>query len=246
MTRRATTRLWARGVALPGRLAATDLDLDAGSLTALVGPNGAGKTSLLHALAGIGRPHGEVRVDGRALAAVSANARPSVLGYVPAARELLWPLSVRAFVTLTAPSAAPAEVEAMLDSFLLADLADRRVDRLSTGERSRVMLARALLPRPAVLLLDEPFANLDPLWQLRLAARLTSEAATGTAILVSVHDLSLAARLAPRLLVIDEGVMVADGAPAVLMDNGTIASVFGVVREEDGTWARAIAGERSR
>lgn len=229
-----SSALVARGLALAGRLGPTDLDLAPGSLTALVGPNGAGKTSLLHALAGVGRPAGEVRVNGTRLDAVAAGARASTLGYVPASRELAWPLSVRAFVTLTAPRATEAAVDAILGELDLVELAGRAVDSLSTGERTRVLLARALLPRPSVLLLDEPFANLDPLWQIRLAARLGAAAAGGMTILFSAHDLDLAGRLTDRVLIVDRARVVGDG---MLADHaGRIAEVFGVQRGRDGSW----------
>lgn len=229
--------LEATGVAIPGRLAPVDMVLEAASLTALVGPNGAGKTSLLHALAGIGRPMGSVTIAGRPLAAIAPRTRAGALGYVPASRELAWPLSVRALVTLTAPAASADDVARMLDLMALSPLAERRADRLSTGERSRVLIARALLPRPAILLLDEPFANLDPLWQLRLSERLRAAAQSGMAVLFSAHDLDLASGLASRMLVMDGGARVADGAPDALIADGTVARVFGVAR--DGTGWRA-------
>lgn len=228
--------LRARGVALPGRLAATDLALAPATSTSLVGPNGAGKTSLLHALAGIGRPEGTVEVGGHDLSLVPARRRASLLGYVPAAREIAWPLRVRDFVALTAPAAPPAQVDVMLASLSLDDLADRRADRLSTGERSRVIVARALLPGPAALLLDEPFANLDPWWRIALAERLRAEAARGMTILVSVHDLDLAASLGERMLVVDEGRLVGDAAPDQLEQDGIIERVFGVERDPQAGW----------
>lgn len=233
------TGLAAKGLALAGRLAPTDLSLAAGTLTALVGPNGAGKTSLLHAIAGIGRPAGDVVVAGRSLDAVSARARPALFGYVPASRELAWPLSVHAFVTLTAPHASADTVGSILDALALTALATRRVDSLSTGERTRVLIARALLPRPALLLLDEPFANLDPLWQIRLAATLRAAADAGATILSSVHDLDLAGRLGDRVLVIDSGRIAGDGRWSDLMTDGTVARVFGVDRSVDQGWTAA-------
>ena len=204
--------LVARGVALPGRLEPTDLELGGGTMVALLGPNGAGKTSLLHALAGTGRATGAVSLLGTALRSIPPRARPRVLGYVPASRDLAWPLSVRDFVTLTAPAAHPERVEETLGRFGLGSMADRRVDSLSTGERTRVLVARALLPEPAVLLLDEPFANLDPLWQLRLADELRARASAGCAILFSAHDLDFAGRIADRVLIVGERRVQADGA----------------------------------
>ena len=234
--------LEARGVGLRGRFDASDLTLAAGSLTALVGPNGAGKTSLLHALAGIGRPQGEVTIDGLDLRNIPPRVRPRLLGYVPASRELAWPLRVHALITLTAPEASSIKVSALLDAMALTDLTERRVDTLSTGERSRVLIARALLPGPAVLLLDEPFANLDPLWQLLLAERLGEDARGGMTILFSTHDLDLAARLADRILVIDRGCLAADAPPAEIVESGIIARVFGVERDAIAGWRRALPG----
>lgn len=229
--------LSARGLGLPGRLRETDLDLERGTLTALVGPNGAGKTSLLHAIAGIGRPAGGVHVAGRKLADVTPQGRPALLGYVPASRELAWPLTVSAFVGLTAPRAGVEVVADVLAAFDLDAFADRRVDRLSAGERTRVMIARALLPRPAALLLDEPFANLDPLWQLRLAAHLRTLAEEGMTILLSVHDLDLAGRIADRVVVVNGGAVVGDGRWEEL--GLVITDVFGVSRDPAEGWVAA-------
>ena len=231
--------LSARGLTLPERLRETDLDLERGTLTALVGPNGAGKTSLLHALARIGRPGGVVQVAGRNLADVTPRARPALLGYVPASRELAWPLTVNAFVRLTAPRAGAESVADVLAAFELGGFANRSVDRLSAGERTRVMIARALLPRPTVLLLDEPFANLDPLWQIRLAAHLRALAEKGMTILLSVHDLDLASRIADRVLIVNSGAIAGDGRWDELRP--IVTDVFGVHRDAIEGWVASAA-----
>lgn len=234
------TGLTAKGLALSGRLAPTDLSLMPGTLTVLVGPNGSGKTSLLHAIAGVGRPSGTVIVAGKSLNAVPPRARSALLGYVPASRELAWPLNVHAFVNLTAPRASTDAVDAVLEDMALTPLAGRPVNSLSTGERTRVLLARALLPRPALLLLDEPFANLDPLWQLRLAAQLRAAAGAGTTILLSAHDLDLAGRLGTRVLIVEAGRIVGDDTWPALLHDGIVTRVFGVERRSDGSWINAI------
>ena len=135
------TMLAASGLHAAGRLAPADLRLAAGELTLLVGPNGAGKTSLLHGLAGIDGISGEVRIGGVKLAALSPAERVKRLALLPASRDLRWPLSGRDLVTLglggLADDGAVAAVLAKLDA---GALAERRVDRLSTGERARKLL----------------------------------------------------------------------------------------------------------
>jgi len=223
---------------LPGRLAETDLALDAGQLVCLVGPNGSGKTSLLHALAGIGRPAGTVAIDGLDRDSVGPGGRSRLVSYLPATRDINWPLSVRDLVALGSPQDDAEAVARILADLGLAALAERRVDRLSTGERSRALIARALAAGPKLLLLDEPVANLDPLWQLRLIAHLRG-LAPGKALLVAMHDLDMAGRCADRLIVMDRGTIVADGDPTALLAGPVIPSVFGIERIE-GLW-RAIA-----
>jgi iron complex transport system ATP-binding protein len=222
-----------RGLALPRRLCPTDFAMQAAELICLVGPNGSGKTSLLHALAGIGSPAGEVMIAGTDARMSAPAERQGLLSYLPATRQIAWPLTARDVILLGAHgrSEIPAALTAELS---LAALLDRRVDRLSTGERSRVLLARALAGEPRLLLLDEPVANLDPLWQLRLMTLLTSLPARAQGVLVALHDLDLAARFADRLIVMNEGAIVADGDPAQLIGSGVIGEVFGIEKGAEG------------
>ena len=229
-----TVVLDARGLSLPGRLHDVSLTLATGELACLVGPNGSGKTSLLHAVAGIGRPTGEVRIDGLAPRTLAPAQRSRLLAYLPATRELRWPLRARDLIRLGGASEAEArEAEARL---ALGPVAGRRVDRLSTGERSRVLIARALAPQPRLLLLDEPTANLDPLWQIRLMEMLKADLPlSGQAALVAIHDLDAAGRHADRLIVMDGGRIAADGAPSEVLAGPAIAAVFGIARVA-GEW----------
>ena len=217
----------ASDIALPGRLEPLSIHVAAGELVCLVGPNGSGKTSLLHALAGIGGPQGRVHIGGRDLQSVPQGQRARLLSFLPASRDIGWPLAARDVVALS--GASDAEIEAAMDLLELRSLAGRRMDRLSTGERSRVLIARALAPQPGLLLLDEPTANLDPLWQLRLMDMLH-----GRTAIVAMHDLDAAAAHADRLIVMDGGRVAADGVPGEVMAGPAIGAVFGIERSEGG------------
>jgi iron complex transport system ATP-binding protein len=229
-----TPALTASRLRLADRLEPTELRVEHPTLVCVIGPNGSGKTSLLHALAGIGGAEGQVEVHGRVPAALSVAERPRLFAYLPASREVPWPLSARDLVALG--GATEAEGAAALRELELEAFAHRRVDRLSTGERSRILVARALAPKPRLLLLDEPTANLDPLWQLRLMARLSVLTAEEKVVaLVAMHDLDLAARHADRLLLMDRGRIVADGPPGEVLGSGKLRQVFGIERVE-GLW----------
>jgi iron complex transport system ATP-binding protein len=227
-----TALLVAETVGLAGRLEPGDFRMEAPELVCLVGPNGSGKTSLLHALARIGGPSGEVRIDGRRPEDLAPAERRHLLSYLPASRDIAWPLAAADVVRLGSDESEALQAMAALD---LAPLAGRRVDRLSTGERSRVLIARALAPKPRLLLLDEPVANLDPLWQLRLMERLRLAVKGGQGAVVAMHDLDLAARYADRLVLMEGRAIVADGEPGAVLDSARLGEVFGIKRT-DGMW----------
>lgn len=235
-----TIALEAHRISAPGRLEICDIALQAGELALLVGPNGAGKTSLLHGLAGIGGVSGDVRIGGVPLADLPPAERVHRIALLPASRDLRWPLKARDLVALGLGSVGDDEaVRDALASIDAESLADRRVDRLSTGERARILLARALVARPDVLLLDEPAANLDPRWQLRVVERMRAEAARGAAVLASLHDLALARAHADRVIVMDGGRIVADGPPAEALADGVLARIFHVSWSRDNGWTEA-------
>jgi iron complex transport system ATP-binding protein len=226
-----TPLLDARGLSIPGRLQPTDLKLVPGMI-AVIGPNGAGKTSLLRAIAGIELESGNVLIAGEELAQTSPPRRMRLLSFLPATRNLVWPISTRDVISLGLPSADPARVGELLKQLELEALADRPVDHLSTGERSRVLLARALAARPRLLLLDEPLSNLDPYWVLRTLQSLNSEVRrSGCAVLASLHDLNQIGAF-ERVLLVDDGTIVADGSPTEVMDSPELVRAFRI--EKDG------------
>jgi ABC-type cobalamin/Fe3+-siderophores transport system ATPase subunit len=148
-----------------------------------------------------------------------------------------WPLTAHDVVALGASGAEALErIPGLLEALNLSDFADRRIDRMSTGERSRVLIARALVSQPKVLLLDEPAANLDPLWQLRLMDYLLSACRRNKqAMLVAIHDLELARHYSDRLIIMSGGAIVADGEPSSLVEGPFIPQVFGI-EKADGRW----------
>jgi iron complex transport system ATP-binding protein len=210
-----------------------------GTVTALVGPNGAGKSSLLLALAGLlPIAEGTVALDGRAVTLLSPAERARRIALLPQRRDTAWPLAVRDVVLLGRFPAsamfgrASAEDEAiasqaMRDCDVLA-LADRPIDRLSGGEQARVLLARALAVDAPVLLADEPLAGLDPAHQFAVLDILKRLAARGRTVVIALHELSLVARYADHVAVMERGAIVVQGTPDEALDDATLARVFGV------------------
>ena len=211
----------------------------AGQVTAIVGPNGAGKSTLLACLAGLRIANsGDVSLGPRSLASLSPRARARQIAFIAQTPEVAWSLEARILVGLgriphigaRGLSAADNDaIERAMAAARVTELADRDVTTLSGGERGRVLIARALAGEPDWLLADEPLAGLDPGHQLD-AAELFQHLAhdQGRGVIITLHDLTLAARMADRILVLAGGTVLADGPVAASFTPEILAQAYGV------------------
>ncbi len=215
-----------------------------GSITALLGGNGAGKTTTIAMILGLIVPSsGLVHVFG----ADMSKDRHSVLHrinfespYVDMPMRLTVRQNLEVFGRLYGLEDVRSRVDELADEFRLGDLLDRPVGKLSSGQKTRVSLSKALLNHPELLLLDEPTASLDPDTADWVRERLEAYcAACEPAVLLASHNMLEVERLADRVILLDRGRIVADNAPKALMDDfgkTDLESVFlEIVRRHDGT-----------
>jgi iron complex transport system ATP-binding protein len=210
-----------------------------GEVIGVIGPNGAGKTTLLRVMAGLLRPDlGSVALDGRAIGDWPRRERARRMAYLPQDAPCHWPMAAERLVALgRLPHLGPwqhlsgQDEQAVLSAMTFTDvigLAKRSVDTLSGGERARVLLARALAGEPDLLLADEPVAELDPLHRLDVMEHLKRLSEAGAAVVVALHDLTLAARFCKRLVMLDSGRLAATGAPEEVLSPERLATVYQV------------------
>jgi iron-siderophore transport system ATP-binding protein len=217
-----------------------DLDVVAGTVTAVIGPNGCGKSTLLRALGRLLKPtHGHVLLDGARIDKQPTREVAKVLGLLPQAPTAPEGLTV---ADLVARGRHPHQAwyrqwsaddeEAVAQALAwtgIADLADRPVDELSGGQRQRAWISMALAQGTDLLLLDEPTTFLDLAHQvevLELIRRLHRE--VGRTVVMVLHDLNLASRYADRLVAMRDGQIIAAGEPAEVITESLLAEVFGL------------------
>ncbi|HYF06700.1 MAG TPA: ATP-binding cassette domain-containing protein, partial [Acetobacteraceae bacterium] len=196
--------------------------LGEGSFTWILGPSGAGKSSLLRLMCAALRPsRGEVEILGLGLAAASRGELCALrrrIGVVHQEFRLLRHLSAYDNVALPlrlagrSEAGLRADVTEMLDWVGLAEKQDRRPDELSGGEQQRMAIARAVIARPSLLVADEPTSDLDARQARRLIALLTEMNRLGTTVVVATHSDDLPARHPARVLMLESGRLVDDGA----------------------------------
>jgi iron complex transport system ATP-binding protein len=215
------------------------LEIGAGEVVGLIGPNGAGKTTMMRGALGLLAASG-----GSSLTALHARDRAKAAAWLPQAREIAWPVSVETLVSLgRSPYLAggrklsQADHEAVaqaLEQMGLTAFARRDATALSGGEQARVLIARVLAQSTPLIMADEPVAGLDPAHQFSLMRVFSKLAQGGKSVLVSMHDLGLAAQHCTRLVMIHRGKLVADGTPREVLSDDRLRDVFQVSGRWDG------------
>jgi len=225
------------------------LSVASGELVGLIGPNGAGKSTLLKAMLGL-RPKtsGDVLLDGADFLAQPAHQRARTVAYLPQDRRVEWRLPAADIVMLgryphRARFGAPtpedrAAVARALDSVDGRAFVDRPIAVLSGGERTRILLARALAVEAPILLADEPIAALDPYHQLHVMEILRARAQAGAAVLAVIHDLALAARFMDRLVLMHDGAIAAEGRPTDVLTSANLARIYRIQPDPDLGYSR--------
>ncbi|GHC64829.1 ABC transporter ATP-binding protein [Neogemmobacter tilapiae] len=224
----------------PDILSDISLSVPKGQIVAICGANGAGKSSLLRLIYRYQPPRrGTVRLLGRDLWLINAPEAARTVAAVLQEQPTDFALTVRQIVALGrlphrkgwgAGLATPGQQDkAIIDAAIvrmdLATMAERAFGTLSGGERQRVMVARALAQEPQVIVLDEPTNHLDIRHQLELLALLRG---LGLTVITTLHDLSLAAEFADRVIVLHQGRVLSDGPPETALDEPTLARAFNV------------------
>lgn len=187
----------------------------AGEILGLVGPNGAGKTTTIKMMTGLARPDdGSIRIGGHDIVTDPVKAK-SVLGYVPDKPFLYEKLTGREFLLFTAAiygmtrADAGSRTEFLMDRFGIGDQADNLIEGFSQGMRQRLLFAAALVHRPRVLLIDEPFVGLDPFGVHMITSEISAVANAGAAVFLATHSLHIAEALCHRVGFIRKGTLVA-------------------------------------
>ncbi len=216
--------------------------LQKGKVTVILGANGAGKSTLLSCLAGLRSPdRGTVMLGENHLLKIPGNVRARQIGLLPQQADIHWEINVRALVALgrlphqgrlsnwgggnAVDDAAIAKAMAQTDC---SQFADRKALRLSGGEQARVLLARVLAGEPDWVLADEPLANLDPAHQMDTVSCLKDAAKEGAGVVLILHDLTLAARIADHVIIMNQGSIQIAGSCAEVLTHAQLANAFGV------------------
>jgi lipopolysaccharide export system ATP-binding protein len=240
----ATSRLEAEGLMkrYGARTVVHDVHLavEAGEVVGLLGPNGAGKTTTFYMVVGLVRADaGRIRIDGAAVERLPIHRRSRMgLSYLPQEASIFRKLDVedniRAVLELQRGADGRALPRALVDELLeslLADLSIQKLRRtpapaLSGGERRRVEIARALATQPRFILLDEPFAGVDPIAVIEIQRIIAFLKARGIGVLITDHNVRETLGICDRAYIVSEGRVLAEGRPAEIVGNADVRKVY--------------------
>ncbi len=210
--------------------------VDRGQRVALVGPNGSGKSTLIAALAGLLMPaEGEVRLDGQSIRSQTAKQIARLVATLPQKESFAFPFTVREVVMMgrfarsSGIQDSPADIAAVADAMAVTQttsFADRPITELSGGETQRVLLARSLAQQTPILLLDEPNTGLDPRYQGELVQLLNHPSFSDKTVICALHDLNLAAVIAPRTILMKAGQVLADDATETILSSSHLEVAY--------------------
>jgi iron complex transport system ATP-binding protein len=220
-------------------LAGINLDIEKGEIIGLIGPNGSGKTTLLRCIAGLLETDGgDILFQGHSRAQIDAKKIARAIAYLPQSGEVHWDVTVELLVTFGRlphhgfwNSVSDTDRRAVTEALEACDVAQfraRSVRELSGGERSRVLLARAMAGMPEVLLADEPISGLDPGHAIDIMSQLSELARNGMTVVVVMHDLTLAARYCNRLVLLHDKRIAASGPPNSVLTDENLARCYGI------------------
>jgi lipopolysaccharide export system ATP-binding protein len=216
------------------------LAVAAGEVVGLLGPNGAGKTTTFYIVVGLVRAdQGEIRIDGRSVQGMPIHHRSRLgLSYLPQEASIFRKLTVseniRAVLELQIDEEGRALKPARIDDLLERLLAELSIDKLrdspapalSGGERRRVEIARALATQPRFILLDEPFAGVDPIAVLEIQKIIRFLSARGIGVLITDHNVRETLGICDRAYIISDGRVLAEGDPPAIVANAEVRKVY--------------------
>jgi len=219
-----------------------------GSFTAVMGPNGSGKTTLIRLMNGILKPmQGTVMLRDKPLGKIRQDVLAQEMAYVPQVQMNVFPATVfdtvllgrKPYIRWTPGKKDKEFTSSVLVKLGLDDIALKDINRLSSGQRQRVFIARALAQEPGIILLDEPTANLDLQHQHEVMALLQHLSSTGITIIIAIHDLNLALKYCSEFMLLDEGRQVAQGNHDIISKE-LIEEIYKVevriIKEEEQTF----------
>jgi len=220
-----------------GRAVVRDFEfsLDQGEIVGLLGPNGAGKTTSFYMIVGlIAADAGTIRIDGSDVTTLPMHARARLgVGYLPQEASVFRRLSVAdnilAILELRGDlddAGRQNELEALLDDLQIGHIAGQKGVSLSGGERRRVEIARALAAKPRFMLLDEPFAGIDPISVIDIQRIVRQLKSRGIGILITDHNVRETLGICERAYIMSEGAVLAQGTPADILANEQVREVY--------------------